>query len=165
VLDVKGIIHCCRIYFAGHDIRKPDQKKHYPPTPYTLHQLIQTCNLPPSTINSILLDRASRFCSWRSCPPLAGFSTTRPTRSRQFLQDPRLFRQVVLCSSRIWRCVLSVFMEEAHELLHAKFASSTLTTFNSLVRQFALLFLKVQNTFFNGVFDGNFVDNNINLLS
>lgn len=61
--------------------------------------------------------------------------------------------------------MLSVLMEETHEFLHSKLTGTTLTTLNSLVGQFTLLFLKVQNTFFNGIFDGDLVNNNIDLLS
>jgi len=54
--------------------------------------------------------------------------------------------------------------EELQNFLHAELPSAALATFDSLVGKFTLFLLEFENPLFYRIFDGDLVDNNINLL-
>lgn len=61
--------------------------------------------------------------------------------------------------------MLGISSEQLHNFLHTEFACIVLrTAFNSLVGKFSFLFLQGENTLFHGFLDGDFVDNNVDLL-
>lgn len=61
--------------------------------------------------------------------------------------------------------MLCIASEKLQNLLHAQFASTSLAAFDCLVGQLAFLFLKVKDTLFDCVFDGDFVDYYVDFLS
>lgn len=60
--------------------------------------------------------------------------------------------------------MLSISSEELQDLLHAQLASTSLSTFDSLVCELAFLFLELEDSLFDGVFDGDLVDYHVDLL-
>jgi hypothetical protein len=54
--------------------------------------------------------------------------------------------------------MFGISSEQLQDLLHPQLACTTLSTFKSLVCELPLLFLKIENSLFNGVFDCDFID-------
>ena len=60
--------------------------------------------------------------------------------------------------------MLGISSEQLQDFLHAQFTSANLATFDSLVGEFAFLFLEIEDSLFDGVLNGYFVDNDVDLL-
>ena len=60
--------------------------------------------------------------------------------------------------------MLRIATEQLQDLLHAELACAALAAFDGLVGEFAFLFLEVEDTFFDRVFDGDFVDDYVGFL-
>lgn len=60
--------------------------------------------------------------------------------------------------------MLRISLEKLQNLLHTKLAGSTLATFDRLIGKLALLLLEIQDTLFDAVFDGDFVNDDVNFL-
>jgi hypothetical protein len=54
--------------------------------------------------------------------------------------------------------------KQLQNLLHAKLACTALATFDGLIGELALLFLEVENSLFDAVFDSDLVDYYVDLL-
>jgi hypothetical protein len=60
--------------------------------------------------------------------------------------------------------MFGISSEQLQDLLHPQLASTTLSTFKSLICELPLLFLEIQDPLFNRVFDCDFIDNYVDFL-
>jgi hypothetical protein len=61
--------------------------------------------------------------------------------------------------------MFGISSEQLQDLLHPQLARTALSAFKSLVCELPLLFLKIEDSLFNGVFDCDFIDNYVDFLS
>lgn len=60
--------------------------------------------------------------------------------------------------------MLRIATEQLQDLLHAELACAALAALDGLVGELAFLFLEIEDPLFDGVFDGDFVDDYVGFL-